>query len=151
MARRESTPPLVRFYQLAATPLAEAVARIANKIFDLGLRACILTRDGREARELDEFLWRYPADRFLPHVVGTTEDPELQPVIIDTAPNDQNGATVLINAGQRTDLDPAAFDTVVEFVVTAQLAESRERYRSYREQGCRMEYLVQTPQGWRKQ
>lgn len=149
MARTTDTSPVVRFYQLAATSMAEAVARLANKAYDRGLKSCLLVRDAAHAREMDDYLWLFPADSFLPHGVSSGKNPAGQPLLIATAPDDRNGATVILITAE-TVVSPEQFDMIIDFVVTANLNASRIRFSHYQKAGCQMEYWEQTDQGWKK-
>lgn len=153
MARsRAGDPPVVRFYQLGATPREQALARILAKAWERHLRCCVVASDPAHAGYLDDFLWSHPAAGiFLPHGLENTPQARLQPVLIATAPVEVNGATVAVMACERLLENPERFDMVVEFVESARpdaLRTSRERYRRYRELGCTMEYWEQGEGGW---
>lgn len=153
MARsREGEPPVVRFYQLGATPMEAAMARIIAKAWERGMRVCVVAADPHHAKHLDDFLWSHPsAGLFLPHGVAGAPQDALQPVLIATAPVEGNGATVAVMACERLLETPQRFDMVVEFVDGSQpdaLRASRERFRRYRELGCAMEYWEQGDGGW---
>lgn len=154
MARTHQEPPKVRFYQLAAMPLERALVGIVGKAWDRGLSVCLLANDAHHAQWLDELLWRFPHDGFLPHGQWKNPDPERQPILISLEPDARNGATVIVLASPKLLADPKQFDLVIDFVYNQNLAsqnESRRRYSHYRKMGCQMEYWTQTPQGgWQK-
>ncbi|MBF0370192.1 MAG: DNA polymerase III subunit chi [Magnetococcales bacterium] len=154
MARSREGQPTARFYQLGATPLERALARIATKAFEKGLKSCVVAGDGHRAMHLDDLLWREPVDGFLPHGIHGRDEAERQPVLLSSTPQDMNGATVAILAAPIPLPDPQRFDLIIDFVDGDNpnaLAMSRERYRHYRDRGCDMEYWIQTPDGaWKK-
>ena len=154
MARGEpASPTLVRFYQLAAQPLESALARIAHKAWDRGWRCCVVAAGQEQARRLDDLLWVQPPGGFLPHRLWDAPEPERQPLLIALEPDDRNGATVLLMAAGRPPVAPERFDMVVEFADARDetaLEASRQRFRRYRELGCRLEYWIQGPEGWVK-
>lgn len=154
MARSREGPATARFYQLAGMVREQAIARIAAKACEQGLRVWLAVGDERQAAYLDDFLWRFPEEGFLAHGVAGRGDEARQPLLIAPAPSDANGATVALMAGGAMLEAPERFDLVVEFVAghdPVAVAESRNRYRHYRERGCVMEYQVQGPSGrWEK-
>lgn len=153
MARKEpDTPTVARFYQLGATPLEQAMARILAKAWEKGLRICLIAADPAQAQRLDDFLWIHPsAGGFLPHGLAHAPRARHHPVLIATSPEEENGATVAVVLGDRPLERPQQYDMVVAFVDGAEenaLRRSREHYRHYRAQGCSMEYWIQGDTGW---
>ncbi|MEO5339113.1 MAG: DNA polymerase III subunit chi [Magnetococcus sp. MYC-9] len=155
MARTHQEPCTVRFYQLARLPLEKALVGIADKAWQRGLRLCLLAGDAQQAQRLDDLLWIYANQQFLPHGLWNGPDPELQPLLISLEPDERNQATLLLLAAPRLVAEPRRFDLIIDFVPGQEpvaVAASRERYRHYRALGCRMEYWTQTPQGgWQRQ
>ncbi|MBF0137580.1 MAG: DNA polymerase III subunit chi [Magnetococcus sp. DMHC-1] len=150
------TPPTVRFYQAAGGEFFQLIARLATKAVERGLRLFIVAANPEHAQLLDQHLWCHPENSFLPHGLESEPNPELQPILIGTTPNDQNGATVLIVANSLPLSNPGQFDLVVDFAFASNLdprnhLASRQRYSHYRNLGCTMEYWVQSPAGgWEK-
>ncbi|MBF0152996.1 MAG: DNA polymerase III subunit chi [Magnetococcales bacterium] len=147
-------PPIVRFYQaVAGVDLFKLIAGLAAKALERGMRLDVVTSNPEQAHFLDQFLWRYPDDSFLPHGLDNEPDPERQPLLIGTAPQDQNGATVLIVANSRPVDNPGQFDLVIDFAHDKSHVDqeihlaSRQRYSHYQKLGCTMEYWVQKSSG----
>lgn len=67
--------PVVRSYwfHILAQPTATArllhAARLADKAYQQGDRVCILCDSARQAEELDDLLWQFRPDAFIPHSV----------------------------------------------------------------------------------
>lgn len=149
---KEGAPATVRFYQLAEMPLPKAMAGIAAKAVERGMKACVWA--GNRVKQWDDLLWTTPAESFLPHGPENGPDPENQPVLVCSEPSDVNGATVLLCVPALMLEEPDRFDLVIDFVHGADphaVQESRARYRHYRDAGCAMEYWTQRPAGgWEK-
>ncbi|MBF0178065.1 MAG: DNA polymerase III subunit chi [Magnetococcales bacterium] len=150
-------PPTVRFYQAAGGDPYKLVAILAAKALERGLRLAVVAAHAEQAQYLDQFLWRYPDNSFLPHALATEPDPDLQPLLIDTTPSDRNGATVLLVASSQIVASPNQFDLIIDFAYANDHADnrhylaSRQRYSHYQQLGCTMEYWVQNSAGgWEK-
>ena len=152
--RSNTGPPLVRFYHPLLLTMEQTIAVILDKAYQRGLKICLLSREPAQAKHLDEFLWIYPANSFLPHGFCGGRHDKRQPILICKEPNDANGATVLTNTELVPLEKPEQFDMVLEFVDPSRqetIAASRERYRFYRSCACEIEYWRQTDQGaWEK-
>jgi len=65
------------FYYLTRTPLEKALPGIAERVLGSGERLLIVAEDADQLNRLDQLLWAYRADSFLPH--GQSGD---QPVLL---------------------------------------------------------------------
>ncbi|WP_130471674.1 DNA polymerase III subunit chi [Candidatus Magnetaquicoccus inordinatus] len=156
MARTHHDAPVVRFYQLANMPLQAALLTILSKAWQRGMRICLLAGDAQQAQYLDEMLWSMPPpQQFLAHGLWSGAEAARQPILISLEAEDLNQATLLIMAAPRIVENPARFDMVIDFVAGSDaqaVRASRERYRHYRQLGCRMEYWLQGEYGeWQRQ
>ncbi len=79
----------VDFYHLTARPLEQVLPSICEKVLAGGERLLVVAEEGLLAG-LDEALWSYSRDSFLPH---GRERPESQPVLLSATPEAANGAT----------------------------------------------------------
>ncbi|HEX8238560.1 MAG TPA: DNA polymerase III subunit chi [Allosphingosinicella sp.] len=76
------------FYHLTASPLERVLPAIAEKVAAGGERLLIVAEPGLLAR-LDEQLWSYSRDSFLPHGRDRAQS---QPVLLSAEPVAANGA-----------------------------------------------------------
>ena len=112
--------------------------RLAQKIYKLGHRAYILTRDDREARQLDDLLWTFDQGSFVPHHRDTPDHGgESSPIVIGHDTPGSSGGNVLISL---TEDAPACFDhfeRIADVVddLDEDKAKARERFRFYRDRG----------------
>ncbi|MEO5376290.1 MAG: DNA polymerase III subunit chi [Magnetococcus sp. DMHC-6] len=154
MARTQEGSVTARFYQLGLSTLEYTLPRLLAKIWEAGRKSCLVASSQQQALWLDELLWREPKEGFLPHGRCDRPNPELQPVLICLQAEDINGASVVLDLGDRVLENPARFDMVIDFVVGSDpqsVAASRLRYRAYRQLQCQMEYWVQGEGGkWEK-
>lgn len=77
---------IVRFYELTsprfqADPLL-LVAKLAEKAFETQASCVILAEDEEQAMAIDDKLWSYIDDAFLPHQIAGQDDDDECPVLI---------------------------------------------------------------------
>jgi DNA polymerase-3 subunit chi len=84
----------VVFYHLLRKPLERALPELLEKSVERGWRVVVQTASEERVEALDAHLWTYRDDAFLPH--GTARDGEAasHPVLLTTADDNPNGATV---------------------------------------------------------
>ena len=109
--------------------------RFAHRAWREGQTVHVRTVSAAASAELDELMWAYPEDRFLPHAVADAPDAAVAPVRIGDAEPAPGDDQVLINLGDDVPDFFARFARVVEVVTQAQRKPARERYRCYRERG----------------
>ncbi|KRG69642.1 DNA polymerase III subunit chi [Pseudoxanthomonas dokdonensis] len=132
--------PRADFYLIAkprflGEPL-RLVCELARKSYDAGLWTLILVRDDAQAEELDELLWAFDDDAYVPHqVAGTDEEDELTPVLIAPPQVDVPARALVINL--RDEAFAGACERVLEVVPADESARGplRERWKQYKASG----------------
>ncbi|MBL8260136.1 MAG: DNA polymerase III subunit chi [Candidatus Competibacteraceae bacterium] len=111
--------------------------RLIDKAYNLGHSVYLLAASGPQAGALDDLLWTFRQDSFIPHERYPLEGEDDSPVLIGTALPDDRMAQVLINLSDRLPEGLERFERIVELVDQHPevLAASRERFRQYRERG----------------
>ena len=111
--------------------------KLAEKAFSQGLKVYIHTADAGEAARLDDLLWTFRAGSFIPHALQSDDAAEPPPVLIGHDHEPHTHTDVLINLGNDIPRFFSRFERVAELVDqrTELLAQSRERFRYYRERG----------------
>ena len=79
---------IVNFYHLAQAPLERVLPSICQSLVGAGERVLVVAGEGELAR-LDEQLWTYAPDSFLPH---GRDRAETQPVLLSAYAEPRNGA-----------------------------------------------------------
>ncbi len=127
----------IDFYVLPDVDLtarARFACRLASKAFRNGTAVMVHHEDRGAAEDLDELLWRYPEQRFLPHgLLGTDAAREAPVKLCWEDPGSYDG--VLINLTHEIPGFFARFDRVAEIVVAENRSTGRERYKFYRDRG----------------
>ena len=131
----------VDFYVLPdADPAQRSVlaCKLAEKAYSQGLKVYIHTASGVDSQRLDELLWTFRAGSFLPHaIVKSGTDPDFTPILLGHDLEPAGHTDVLINLGAEIPRFFGRFERVAELVDQRPelLAQSRERFRFYRERG----------------
>lgn len=109
--------------------------RLALRGRDAKLSVLLLTRDEAAAQDLDDLMWQYPRERFLPHSLGEKPEARSQVHISVGQLGEMAGEQrLLINLLDEPPEGWDRFSRVAEIIVAASRATSREKYRYYRAQ-----------------
>ena len=112
------------------------VCELARKAHDAGLWTLVLARDAAQAEAIDDLLWAFDDDAYVPHqVAGQDDEDELAPVLIAAPGTDAPLRPLLINL--RDEAPAGDFDRVLEVVPAdpAARAPLRERWKHYQSRG----------------
>ena len=133
----------IDFYLLDSADLAGAMrytCRLTSKGYRLGKRVFIRVEDTQQAQQLDELLWTFSDQSFIPHVVqddlpgGDTPDTR-EPVLIGIMEPRAGQMDLLINLAATLPENYAGYEMVKEVVRKDEncLAAARQRWRQYQD------------------
>jgi DNA polymerase-3 subunit chi len=142
------------FYHLERSSLADALPPMLEKARAKGWRAFVRVGSAARLDELDDVLWTYRDEAFLPHGRADQPGAERQPILLSRDDAPVNGAelVVLLDSVFAPDLSKAhrcviMFDGADEDAVHA----ARQTWKSLKAAGAAMSYWRQTPDGgWRE-
>ncbi len=112
--------------------------RLAEKAWYKQHRVFIHTASAEATRSLDELLWTFRQDSFVPHgIYPDNVDPGVSILVGDGTPPSSE-SDVLINLSDGVPSFHAKFTRIVEVVGFGddQRRRGRERFRAYRDHGC---------------
>jgi len=119
--------------------------RLVRKARAADMRVVIFTRDRQQLNALDEALWTFSEQDFLPHVMADDALASQTPVILtDNAEAALPHHQILINLSGETPAHFARFERLFEVISTDDddLAAGRERYRQYQQRGYPLTHFV---------
>lgn len=128
----------IEFYVLSSAAPADrfrAACQLAMKAWRAGMPVFLRGADPAQCAELDELLWRFKSDSFVPHDLHQ-QDPDAPVVIgVDDEPVARQG--LLINLHPNLPPHLEHFSRVIEIVNQEPqlLALCRENFRLYRQKG----------------
>ncbi len=143
----------VTFYDVPAESRFPLATKLAQAAWDKGKRLVIRCRDELDARALDEHLWVFREDGFVPHEVSDgqreLQDAEARVVLVaaDVWPPWPPGfaigeGDILVQLAPADTAYAAAFGIVIDWVDhsdEARLAASRARYKAWVDRGLKPE------------
>lgn len=136
-----STAIRIDFYVLEqAGPEARLrfACRLAEKAMKHQHQVHALTADEAVAHDLDELLWTFRAESFVPHAIGTPDAAQAVPVTIGCDPAAvPPQSELLINLTPSVPACFEGFQRIAEIIDGSQAGRSagRERFRFYRDNG----------------
>ncbi|MEL7042063.1 MAG: DNA polymerase III subunit chi [Pseudomonadota bacterium] len=151
----EPAAPEWWFYHLQRTTLERAVGPLLEKCLERGWRVLAISPDATRRAALDEALWTYEDQSFLPHGQAEAEGlvPNAQPVLITGHAENANGAAVaLLMDGVDLAVDAPFERCMVMFDdgdrTTRQKA--REQFKAAKDAGLSARYFQQSGRGWKE-
>ena len=129
----------VDFYVLPGTSPQQRwkfACRVVEKAWQRGLRVTVLGDDATEVRQLDELLWTFSEQSFVPHeIVAEGAGESAAQVRLTHTLADDATADVLVNLGAALPPQPARFARIAEIVDAdpERRQRGRERFKAYRD------------------
>lgn len=112
------------------------VCELARKASDAGQALLVLARDAAQAEALDDLLWSFDPDAYVPHQIAGADEDEEEAVVLIAAPDtDAPLRPLLVNL--RDEAPAGAFERVLEVVPSDESARGplRERWKHYQSMG----------------
>jgi DNA polymerase III subunit chi len=149
-----SAAPDVSFYHLERATLESVLPSLLEKTLERGWRAVVQAGSPERLEALDDALWTYRADSFLPH--GTAKDghSDAQPIFLTLGDETPNGAGVrfLVDGAE-----PAKYEGFARMIFlfdgqnTDAVAQARAQWKAAKAAGCGVAYWQQNSSGrWEK-
>jgi DNA polymerase-3 subunit chi len=132
--------PKVDFYIITENNFNSRIqfaCRLIEKAYQQKHRIFIHTANKQQAHAIDEMLWTYRDDSFLPHhLLGEGPEPT-PPIQIGYDKNPEKHRDILINLSSTVPEFYAQFQRILEIVTsdTETQNDTREHFRFYRSQG----------------
>jgi len=141
--------PRVTFYDIPFTARLAIAAKLASAAWERKRHLLITTADPTIAEQVDDFLWTFKAEAFIPHARWPSPEPLEGPDARILLADGQSQLEAIPGRDVILQLDPAPLDFAAEFTAVidfvgrddeALLAKSRERYRQWQARGIKPEF-----------
>lgn len=144
----------VWFYHLERSSLDQVLPELLEKTLARGWRAVVRTPSPGLGDRLDQWLWAYRDDSFLPHGLASEPGAARQPIVLTTGHDNPNQAQALFLVDGA---EPEALDGYERCLVLfdgadeAALARARGHWKQVKATGAQASYWKQMARGWEKQ
>jgi DNA polymerase-3 subunit chi len=145
----------ILFYHLQRQPLEAVLPSLLVKSIERGWRVVVQAVTEERLAALDDHLWIYSDESFLPHGTDREPQPESQPILLTTLPTNPNAAKIRFLV-EGADL-PDPIDTYERVVILfggddeEALARARAQWRAVTKSGMSATYWQQDERGrWQK-
>lgn len=144
----------VLFYHLERRSLEQVLPGLLEKCLERGWRAVVQTGSPERRDALDQRLWDYREDAFLPHGTAADGHDADQPVYLTDGPDNPNHAAVRFLVDRAEPPDLSGYDRAV-YVFDGHdgdaVADARQRWKAARDAGFDVTYWQQSEAGrWEK-
>lgn len=146
----------IRFYHAQHSSLLQFLPSLLSKALAGGHRIVVRLPDKGMVDAVNEHLWTYSAESFLPH--GSARDGHAvdQPIWLTDSVENPNGASMLLivsgsEQGVAHDLATYALCCdVIDGQQEDEVSAARIRWKAYKEAGHDVTYWQQSSSGWEK-
>lgn len=131
----------IDFYQLDQQRhrTEDVVCRLCAKAYAQKQNILVLTEDHDHSEQLDQVMWIFEDDSFLPHDIEESEGFRT-PVLIHNNPGAVEDREILINLSTSIPDFFPQFERVLELVTEHNRDSARERYRYYKDRGYELHH-----------
>ena len=140
----------IGFYHLTRLPLEQALPKLLDKALAAGYRAVVLAGSPERVEALNDRLWTFEPDSWLPHGSSRDGEAEMQPIWLTDTDENPNDATILVMC------DGAASAMIASYARCLDLFDgnddeavqaARERWKRWKAEGHELIYYQQTERG----
>ena len=141
-----------RFYHLERRRIDQALPEILEEALARGLRAVVQAPSIERVEALDERLWTYADETFLPHGAAADGEPEAQPIYLTAGEENPNGARlrVLVAGVDAAPFAEAANSGAYERVILLFDGRDEEMLGQARKQWSLVKAAGAAPSYWRE-
>jgi DNA polymerase-3 subunit chi len=141
----------VFFYHLQRQPLEAVLPTLLQKSLERGWRALVQGTSAERLAALDDHLWTFSDDSFLPHGTDREANAADQPVLLTLGEGNPNGASILLLVeGAAMPADPSAYQRIALLFDGADpdaLAGARSQWQAAKAAGHEVTYWQQDARG----
>ena len=143
----------ILFYHLELHPLERVLPVLVEKSRERGWRVVIEAGSTERLAQLDDMLWTYRDDSFLPHAIAGGQNDDEQPVLLTDGSGNGNGAEIRFFVDRAVPSEAGTYERIV-FLFDGHdpdaVTEARGAWKALRE-GNALTYWQQDGNGrWEK-
>lgn len=140
----------IRFYHLQKQSPDQALPAILGKAYEAGYKSLVKLATKADCTHLNNHLWTYHPQSFLPHDTEASAQAAAQPILLSSSGANHNKATMILVA------DGSQPDGLDDFTLCCDMfngqhpesvEKARERWKAYKEAGHTISYWIQDETG----
>lgn len=138
------------FYLASANSFENTIARLVDKICSLGKRTIVYSDDEVFLDSLDNVMWTFSTNSFIPHAKYDTKYVDDQIVLLTKNIENENNANILIlvNTFNVEQWNSSKFDRII-LIFQENLKKNAELcFSDLKKNKHTVNYWEQTPKGW---
>ncbi len=143
----------IGFYHLRASPLDRALPQLLEKAYAGGHRVVVLAGSSERVDHLNNLLWTYNDEAFLPHGSAKDGNQDRQPIWLTVEDENPNAASMLVLVDGAVSARLADYKRVCDMFDgndPAAVEAARARWQQAKAAGHALTYWQQTEKGWEK-
>lgn len=140
----------VYFYHLQNQPLEKALPQLIEKCLERGWRCVVQAQSDERVTALDQHLWTWRDDSFLPHGTDRESNADEQPVLLTTSDGNANAAQVRFFVEGASSRDLAGYERAIHLFDGNDpdaVDNARVQWKSAQEAGHTVTYWQQDEAG----
>ena len=146
----------ISFYQVMnATPASvdATLPALLNKALQSGKNVVVKCPSVERMERLDEALWTFKEDSFLPHGTQADKFAEKQPIYLTTEDENPNGAEILVVISGATSADFSSYERVMDMFEASDIQKqnARKRWKDLKSKGYPLAYFAHKDGKWSKE
>ena len=116
--------------------------RLAEQQAKLGQQVYILTGSREDSQQIDQLLWTFTPESFVPHAVADSDAAASVSVKIGHDTQAPEGTTCVLNLGSDAPMSQPSLSAIAEFVVNHDEAKARSRtlWNLYKQLGYELQH-----------
>lgn len=133
----------VSFCEIKGTKWDLGVCELVEAAYREGSRVYLWAESEAEARRLDDLLWTFRDDSFVPHGLWQGEPACDEPIAVGWKPGNPNRATCLVLARDAAASEVTGYDLVLDIApvdVPALRQSARRRFREFQAAGLQVRF-----------
>jgi len=124
--------PVVVFIELKIASKNRYVCDIIEKLYDNGLTVLIYAEDSKSISQLNDQLWTWKQETFIPHAIFNSDDSDPEPVLLTDSENNLPKTQVLVLYDPLPQEKLSAYSLIFDFAElyhSEKKQQSRERFK----------------------
>ncbi len=144
----------VRFYHLQKQTVEQALPLIISKAYQTGKNIIVRISEEKEISKINDILWSFSSESFLPHGSCMEDNQDKQPIYITNKGDNPNNADIVFLTHKCIEDSPSKYSLICEMLNgndSVEVEDARLKWKKYKEDGFEVTYWQQDENGrWSK-